>query len=312
MYLWTGGMKTSVNPNPINPAADVITSSFGVFDGTPISGLMKNTFDLLTTKGRGGRGVLLFFSVGNQSQDFTLLRPWAAYDRTFAVAASALAADGKTETHDPTSNFDGGATIDFCAPAGNVTVADRTAKDSLKPDAPSRPTAQTTTTSNGVVGDKTLPVTTSAGFGLGQFIVIGPLNAAEAEFNRVMAAVPPNATNLTVSQLKRPHVKGSPVSTGLANSMSNFGGTSASTPLAAGVAALLLTVRPALTWIQIRDILRATAKRIDPANKDATGMWVDKSQTPSNQPGYTGPVYSRWYGFGRVDALEAVKRALQF
>jgi subtilisin family serine protease len=266
---------------------------------------MKDTFDLLTDKGRGGRGVLLFFSVGDDSAEFTPeKRPWAAYTRTFAVAASALAADGVTETHDPASNFDGGATLDFCAPAGNVTVADRDATDSLQPDAPSHPTSQTTTSLAPNVGATNLPVAGTAGFAEDQFIVIGPLNVAGAEFNRVMA--PPDATNLTVRNLSKQHPVGSSVATGPANSLSSFGGTSASTPLAAGVAALVLTVRPDLTWTQVRDILRATAIRIDAANTDATGIWVDQSQVPSNP----GPFYSRWYGFGRVDALAAVNAAL--
>lgn len=306
MYMWTGGLTADGNPDPSHPAADIITSSFGVFPGCPIGGLMADTFDKLTTQGRGGRGVLLFFSVGDTSEDFTQKRPWAAYTRTFAVAASALAADGITETHDPASNFGGAATIDFCAPAGNVTAADRDATDSLRPDAPSRPTTETTIRIDRSVGATTLPVAGTAGFAEHQFIVIGPLNVAGAEFNRVMA--PPDATNLTVPvrNLSKQHPVGSSVATGPANSLSSFGGTSASTPLAAGVAALVLTVRPDLTWTQVRDILRATAIRIDAANTDPTGIWVDQSQDPSNP----GPFYSRWYGFGRVDALAAVNAAL--
>ncbi|MBK8256230.1 MAG: S8 family serine peptidase [Polyangiaceae bacterium] len=77
-----------------------------------------------------------------------------------------------------------------------------------------------------------------------------------------------------------------------ANDASGFGGTSAATPLTAGVAALMLSVNPALTPAEIRQILQSTADKIDPINAayDATG-W-------SNQ-----------YGFGRVNAARAVQGA---
>jgi subtilisin family serine protease len=71
----------------------------------------------------------------------------------------------------------------------------------------------------------------------------------------------------------------------------DFGGTSSATPLAAGIAALVLSVNPALTRAQVRDILRATAEKID-------------AQDGNYQDGY-----SLQYGYGRLNAYEAVKRA---
>ena len=71
-----------------------------------------------------------------------------------------------------------------------------------------------------------------------------------------------------------------------------------------------MTVRPSLTWVQVRDILRSTAVHIDAANTDATGIWRDVNGVASNQAGYLGPFYSRWYGSGRIDALAAVTGAL--
>ncbi len=72
-----------------------------------------------------------------------------------------------------------------------------------------------------------------------------------------------------------------------------FGGTSASSPCAAGVAALMISAAPNLTWSQIRDILRATAAKIQPAAAayDATG-------------------HSLTYGFGRINADAAVQAAM--
>jgi subtilisin-like proprotein convertase family protein len=75
----------------------------------------------------------------------------------------------------------------------------------------------------------------------------------------------------------------------------SFGGTSSATPLAAGVAALILSLNPELTWEQVRAYLRHTADKIDTVN----GSYIDG--------------YSRQYGFGRINArraLEAVKQDL--
>lgn len=77
--------------------------------------------------------------------------------------------------------------------------------------------------------------------------------------------------------------------------VSSFAGTSSATPLAAGVAALMLSINPNLTWTRVRKILRDTADKIDFGNADPVGQWV------------TG--YSGWYGHGRVDAADAVTAA---
>ena len=71
----------------------------------------------------------------------------------------------------------------------------------------------------------------------------------------------------------------------------DFSGTSSATPLAAGVGALVLSVNPSLTWKQVRSILRSTADKID------FGGGTYKNG------------YSIHYGYGRVNAFEAVKRA---
>lgn len=80
---------------------------------------------------------------------------------------------------------------------------------------------------------------------------------------------------------------------------SSFGGTSASTPLAAGVAALVLSMDPTLTWEEVRTILTRTAERIDTGNTDPDGQWRDDDGDGVEE-------YSWWYGFGMVDAARAV------
>lgn len=325
MYVWVGGFDPASSrvgfPAAISPGADVITNSFGMSVGFPISGLMKDTFDLLTTYGRGGRGVLLFFSAGNANMDFTLQRPWAAYTRTFAVAASTLANDGVTEVRAPYSNFGGAGIIDFAAPSdsqlgdpydpprtqGTVTATDTTSFD-FPADAPSHWTTQTTLSAAGAVTDTSVTVAGSAGFAVNGVIVVGTPGTMGAEFGMITAI--PDGTHLSVTALKNPHAIGAPVFSGPANSLTNFGGTSSATPLAAGIGALVLTMRPSLTWIQVRDLLRSTAVKIDAANVNPTGIWTDVNGVASNQMGYLGPFYSRWYGSGRLDALAAVSAAL--
>jgi subtilisin family serine protease len=73
----------------------------------------------------------------------------------------------------------------------------------------------------------------------------------------------------------------------------SFGGTSSACPGVAGVAALIIARNPALRWDQVREILRQSCVRIDPAggNYDASGR-------------------SPFYGYGRVNARKAVELAL--
>jgi subtilisin family serine protease len=72
----------------------------------------------------------------------------------------------------------------------------------------------------------------------------------------------------------------------------DFGGTSSACPGAAGVAALVLAANPALTWQQVREILRRACDKIDPAGGQ-----------------YNAQGRSRFYGFGRLNARTAVDLA---
>ncbi|HVG96377.1 MAG TPA: S8 family serine peptidase, partial [Chloroflexota bacterium] len=76
------------------------------------------------------------------------------------------------------------------------------------------------------------------------------------------------------------------------NYTNSFGGTSSACPGAAGVAALILAVNPALQWQEVRDLLKRSCDRIDPQGGayDAAGR-------------------SALYGFGRLNAAQAVQLA---
>ncbi|PKN54633.1 MAG: hypothetical protein CVU56_25490, partial [Deltaproteobacteria bacterium HGW-Deltaproteobacteria-14] len=71
-----------------------------------------------------------------------------------------------------------------------------------------------------------------------------------------------------------------------------FNGTSAATPLVAGVAGLVFTVRPEATAAQVRQWLESTADVIDVAG----GAWAVNGRSPK-------------YGWGRVNARRAVAAA---
>lgn len=70
---------------------------------------------------------------------------------------------------------------------------------------------------------------------------------------------------------------------------SGFGGTSSATPLVAGICALMLTANPNLTANQIKSILRQSTDKIG--------------------SGYNANGHSQYLGYGRVNALKAVKMA---
>ena len=114
---------------------------------------------------------------------------------------------------------------------------------------------------------------------------------------------------------------------------SHINGTSAATPTVTGVVALMLSANPKLGWRDVRDILRETARKIDPEYGDegkrkqqvnlakasfATPVSTDKALIPGAdrarldfgwQKNAAGHDFSTWYGFGLVDAQAAVEKA---
>jgi subtilisin family serine protease len=76
----------------------------------------------------------------------------------------------------------------------------------------------------------------------------------------------------------------------------DFSGTSAATPVAAGVAALVLEANPNLTYRDVQAVLATTATRVD----SGESSWTMNS---------AGVHHSRKFGFGRVNALAAVQTA---
>ncbi len=92
------------------------------------------------------------------------------------------------------------------------------------------------------------------------------------------------------------------------NDYDDFGQTSCACPQVAGAAALMLSANPDLSWVQVRQILRETAAKIDAANTDAVGEWKDINGDLVSTSGLA-PNYSDWYGYGRLDVEAAVQGA---
>ncbi|MCI5082701.1 MAG: S8 family serine peptidase [Saprospiraceae bacterium] len=82
-----------------------------------------------------------------------------------------------------------------------------------------------------------------------------------------------------------------------------FGGTSSATPLVAGTAALLISANPELTAKEVREILESTTDKITDPNPDVV-LGLRKGN-------YNEKGHSEWFGFGKINAFEAVKKALE-
>ena len=89
------------------------------------------------------------------------------------------------------------------------------------------------------------------------------------------------------------------------NYNSHFNGTSAAAPTVSGVVALMLESNPNLTWRDVKHILATTADKID-ASKSFDQQGLNQYSWIENQAGYE---HHKWYGFGKIDAAEAVSAA---
>lgn len=104
-------------------------------------------------------------------------------------------------------------------------------------------------------------------------------------------------------------------------------GTSSAAPMVSGVVALMLEVNPALTWRDVKYILAITANQVDyfpssvawvaennlshPNGNDYSPWvydekWIFNGTTYTNGAGYP---FSNWYGFGLVNAFDALSMA---
>jgi hypothetical protein len=322
-FVWMAGFNPGWTADGVNypagtafPAvptapADIISNSY---TWSPVlSGVMADMIDYLTSYGRGGRGTSIFWAAGNGNAVTNY--GTTTHPKVFAVAASTLDDDGVTEVRAAYSNF--GNAIEFCAPSHDAYVAGAivhnppasygviSADLAGQGNMPGHPAQQTTTTAAAgpSAAAVNIAVASSAGFAAGQAVLVRAPGAAGAEAQRIVSI--PNATTIRVTNLRGAHPAGTVVAGGPADYTNVFGGTSSATPLAAGIAALCLSANPTLSWVELRQILRTTAQRIDLANTNLVGQWIDTT-------GDGVPNFSQWYGWGRLDTNAAVAAARDY
>ena len=90
-----------------------------------------------------------------------------------------------------------------------------------------------------------------------------------------------------------------------------FGGTSSASPAVAGAVAVLLGVKPNLTWRDVKHILAVTARRIDPGRAEVRAAFNGTPYVAQHawQTNAAGHGFHNWYGFGAVDIDAAVALA---
>ncbi|MFK7932161.1 MAG: S8 family serine peptidase [Saprospiraceae bacterium] len=203
----------------ITNGADIISCSWGTTDPNfSLSPLKEKAIAKAVQKGRGGKGCIVLYAVGND--DFDYVSFYAAHPDVIAVAAST-----SKDQHATYSNR--GREVSICAPSN---------------------------------GD-------------------WPITAARAWWDAGLSWETGNYKYWRDGRSR-------------GNKYKHFGGTSSSTPLVAGICALMLSANPDLTAKQVKDILQKTADKIGSPSEYINGHSVK-------------------YGYGRVNADRAVAEALR-
>jgi subtilisin family serine protease len=164
----------------------------------------------------------------------------------------------------------------------------------------------------------------------------GELGTGPTLFTTDLSGCARGSSRNNISNTSDFNIAGTPTNI-VSNSNCNYttlNGTSAAAPTVSGVVALMLSANPSLTWRDVRDILRSTARKIDPDygtrdDRDAKFDLATKAVTADTGPNLVdgatdarfdygwqknaaGIEYSNWYGFGLVDAAAAVSMAKSY
>lgn len=343
IWVWMAGFPTGSTlagfPAQLAQGAHIISNSWGNWSAKAPNQTLREVFDFLATYPRNGRGVITVFCTHNYGYALVDARnPYAADPKTLGIGASintnptnpvnSTQADHQGNTNNLPAVVDTrayispyGLTVDLVSPshtcygpglpgAGIVDPIMAPARTG-QGDWPANAVSTTTLTSAVAAGATSLPVASTTGFAVGEYVLLDIPGAANAETTQISAV---GANQLSVTAIVNAHAAGTSVATGPNNYAMNasvgFGGTSHSCPTVAGAAGLLLSVKPDLNWVEVRELLRTTAVEIDPNNTNATGRWRDEANRISTDPAYTGPFFSQWYGYGRLDVDAAVSAAI--
>jgi subtilisin family serine protease len=327
MFRWAAGLRFQSQqpdfPSPINPGADIVTCSLNLGKGAPIPDPVRDMLSAITMHGRRGKGCITLFSAGNDATNVEFCGPYGTDMRSSSCAASTIN-DAGQEVRAKYSCY--GEEISWCAPSSSdhppkfhnppSVYATWSATFLTKGTVPSLPVFTTILTQNVFKGDTVISVGQTSGLIPNRPILIsepGQLGCEAVEFTGLVSEgrISIKSIGPGGNGLMNAHSAGDEVASGPAHHFHRFGGTSSATPLCAGICALVLSANPELTWIEAKDILRETATKIDLDNEDPIARWVDEDDNPSKTSGKP-PVFSRGYGYGRLDADKAVKKALEY
>ncbi len=339
MLIWMAGFPTgSVVPDfpaPVSEGADILSNSWGI-DSVPTPEIIADVFDYLTTYGRGGRGCLVCFAAGNDGHVSADLAPFVSDPKSLGVGASisvnptdpcnSMHVDHNglgtnlpavVDTRAYYSRY--GMSVDLVAPSSTSLIPSGIG-GSLKVDPilapvvsgdghwPGSAATQTTITANALIGDDDVSVTDSTGFLVGDSALFGGPGASPNETKSIIGVASGQLTVRALPLEPAGLANAYPVDTVVATGPSDydmhpyfgFGGTSHACPTVAGAAALLLSVKPDLNWLELRRLLTETAAQIDAGQTNAIGQWFDRD----------GDDFSLWYGYGRLDVGSAVDAAI--
>ena len=343
IWVWMAGFPTGSTlpgfPAQLGQGAHIISNSWGPVAPKAPNQTLRDAFDFLATYPRNGRGTIMVFATGNMGYLMVdTFNPYSADQKTLGIGGSinsnptnpvnSLQPDHQGNTNNLPATVDTrayyspfGLTVDLVSPSHTCYGPGLPGAGIVDPimapvrtgfgDWPANSVSTTTLTSNVAVGATSLPVTSTTGFAVGEYVLLNIPGAANAESTQIAAV---GAKQLSVTAITNSHSAGTSVATGpndlAMNATVGFGGTSHSCPTVAGAIALLLSIKPDLNWVEARELIRNTAVKIDPNNADPTGRWRDQANRTSTDPGYTGPFFSQWYGYGRLEVNAALTSAI--
>lgn len=273
-YYWIAGFREGMSAAPPSEAAfqpaDVISTSWGK-ERMGLGDVLRDCFEFLTTFGRAGRGCVLCFSIGNNGfRDFTVMSPstwyraWPSYERVLAVGASIGA-----------------------KPTNPVALSEH-------------PTPDNKTSNIAVSTDRRALYNPYGNEYLRKPDLVAPSSTALIGQSAAVEHIDPLLSAVRTGQ---GDVDGGTAQAPAKDYARRAGGTSHSTPVVAGVVALMLSARPDLSWVQVREALRRTSRIIDRRQSHPSGKWLDLDADGSVD-------FNRWYGAGCVNADKALQRVL--
>lgn len=319
MFRWYSG-STTPNPAQLARSVDISSNSFRSRIAAPLSPLFEAMLQFASDFGRSGRGVAVFFSAANDNALIAVVAPafsnqiFALSKRVMTVASTTLLTAGTREGRAQYSNF--GPEVAFCSPSSDrpdmvpilhappnswggltATVTNAAAAaagfaaDGNMPAAPGLNAGvpiQQPLNAPTLAGSPTLITTSNtAPFAAASAVMVGApgaLNAEGLQLTGIVAAS--NQLNVAYSgpvpNSQQPHLGAAPIAGGDADYCSNHGETSYSTPVVAGIAALILSARPTLSWVEVREIISMTSRKVNVGETNVSGLWRNPALPPPN------------------------------